>query len=64
LLEFLHSTDVTGVDVSESQVARAKERIPSGTFYVQAGESLRIERTFDFIIISETVNFAGKLKIL
>jgi len=60
LLEFLPHKDVTGIDISEKQLARARERIPHGTFYMGAVESLvdegKVQRKFDYIILSDFVN--------
>ena len=64
LLARLPNRDVVGVDLSEKQVEKARRRVPHGTFLVQAGENLSVERTFDFIIISETVNLAADVQLL
>jgi len=60
LLALLSVKERVGVDLSEKQVARAKEKIPSGRFYVQAGEELALDEgeRFDYIIVSDTVNLA------
>ena len=62
LLSLLPNRDVTGIDISPRQVQRARERVPHGVFHVQAGEQLKLERTFDYIILSETVNFAADVQ--
>ncbi|MGH7997044.1 MAG: glycosyltransferase [Opitutaceae bacterium] len=59
LLALLPNRDVTGVDLSERRLARARERLPHGEFFRQAGEHLLLERTFDAIIVSDTLNFAA-----
>lgn len=59
LLALLPNQDVAGVDLSEVQIRKARERVPHGMFYIQAGESLDLARKFDFIILSETINFAA-----
>ncbi|MGZ4966726.1 MAG: glycosyltransferase [Chthoniobacterales bacterium] len=62
LLELLPNRDLTGIDISEKQIAAAQARIPHGEFYVGAAEELELERTFDVVIISETLNYAGDVQ--
>ena len=62
LLELLPNRDVAGIDLSEKQIAAARTRLPHGAFQVMAGENLAIERTFDFVILSETLNFAADVQ--
>jgi SAM-dependent methyltransferase len=64
LLEHLANRDITGIDLSPAQVDLARQRIPHGTFYVQAGEHLCLDGTFDYIILSETINQAGDVQRL
>jgi SAM-dependent methyltransferase len=59
LLEFFPNRKIAGIDLSERQIERARQRIPHGTFYTQAAELLDIDGTFDFIILSETINLAA-----
>lgn len=62
LLELLPNEDVVGVDISERQIAAARKRIPRGEFHVLAGEVLALDRKFDFIVLSETLNFAADVQ--
>ena len=62
LLELLPNKDIAGVDISEKHIAAARERLGRGEFHVMAGENLDLERKFDFIIISETLNFAADVQ--
>jgi len=62
LLEFLPNRDVVGIDLSENQVAAARARLPHGKFHVMAGENLELGRKFDFVILSETLNFAADVQ--
>ncbi len=62
LLALLPNRDITGVDLSPAQVAAARQRLPHGQFHVQAGEWLALDRTFDVIILSETINFAADVQ--
>ena len=62
LLALLPNRDVTGVDLSPVQIEAARQRLPHGTFQVQAGERLALDRKFDVIILSETINFAADVQ--
>ncbi len=64
LLALLPNRDITGVDLSPAQIEMAKKRLPHGTFHVQAGERLTLDRKFDVIILSETINFAADVQRL
>lgn len=64
LLSFLKNRDVSGIDVSMNQINRARVKVPHGNFMVQAGEHLRIDRTYDYIILSETINQASDVQQL
>ncbi len=54
----------TGVDLSTAQLSRARQRMPDGAFYAQAGEQLDLHETFDVIIISETLDLAAAVQRL
>ncbi len=63
LLSLLHARERCGVDPSVVQIGLAKERLPEGEFYVQAGETLHLpDRKFDYIILSETANLAADVQ--
>ena len=62
LLAMLPNRDVAGVDLSEHQIEGARRRLPHGAFFTQEAESLHLDRTFDFIILSETINFAADVQ--
>ena len=64
LLALLPNRDITGVDLSPAQIEKARQRLPHGNFFVQAGEQLEVPRTFDVIILSETINFAADVQRL
>jgi len=57
LLAMLPNHDVSGVDLSDRQIQRARQRVPHGVFHVQSAEFLELDRTFDVIVLSETINF-------
>ncbi len=62
LLALLNPGELTGVDISETQIARARKRLPAATFQVQAGEELELGRVFDVILISDTLNFVADVQ--
>lgn len=64
LLALLPNRDVTGVDLSASQLERAAARVPNGTFILAAGETLDLEGPFDTIILSDTINFCADAEVL
>ena len=64
LLALLPNRDVTGVDLSPRQIEAARARLPHGTFHVQAGEHLALDRKFDVIILSETINQSADVQRL
>lgn len=64
LLKLLHAREKTGIDISAGQIERARERLPEARFHVQAGEELDLEGKFDYIILSETINFAADVQLL
>jgi SAM-dependent methyltransferase len=51
-----------GIDLSEKQIAAARQRAPDCEFHVQAGEALELGERFDYIIISDTLNFAADVQ--
>ncbi len=64
LLALLPNQDVEGIDCSAEQIAQAKSKVPHGRFWVASGEALKSQRTYDFIILSETVNLAADVQLL
>lgn len=64
LLARLHGRRRVGVDLSERMIRSARERIQEVEFHVQAGETLALDETFDFIILSETINFAADVQLI
>jgi ubiquinone/menaquinone biosynthesis C-methylase UbiE len=53
-----------GIDLSAAQIGAARGRFPQTEFHVQAGESLTLNERFDYIIISDTLNFAADVQQL
>ncbi len=64
LLSRLRAKNVTGVDLSPVQIERARARVPHGRFHVAAGEMLGLAGTFDYIILSDTLNHAADVQAL
>jgi SAM-dependent methyltransferase len=64
LLARLHAGRKVGVDLSPVQIAAARVRLPAAEFHVQAGENLELGGTFDYIVISETLNTAADIQLL
>lgn len=64
LLVLLPNRDITGVDIAAKPLARAQARLPHGVFVQQAGEKLSLNRTFDIIILSDTLNLAADVQQL
>ena len=51
-----------GVDLSDRQIEAAKATVPGVEFHVQAGEKLTLDETFDYIVVSDTLNFAADVQ--
>lgn len=64
LLALLPNRDITGVDLAAMPLGQAKARLPHGVFVKQAGEKLLLGRTFDVIIVSDTLNLAADVQQL
>ncbi len=64
LLAQLKNLDITGIDLSSVQINLAKKTIPHGVFETQSGDNLAFNRTFDYIILSETINQASDVQRL
>jgi SAM-dependent methyltransferase len=65
LLVHLHRQRRTGVDVSAAKIQAAQQKMPEAEFFVQAGEELALPgRSFDYLILSETINLAADVQRL
>ena len=65
LLSQLRAARKTGLDLSATQIAAARQRVPGAEFFVQAGELVDLgDRRFDVIIISDTLNLAADVQHL
>lgn len=64
LLAQLHAGRKTGIDLSVTQIAAARQRLPGADFHVQAGEALDLAGPFDCIIISDTLNLVADVQQL
>lgn len=64
LLAQIRAKQKCGVDLSRHQLEAARVRLPEAEFYAQPGEVLELGRTFDVIIISDTLNLAADVQRL
>jgi SAM-dependent methyltransferase len=64
LLARLQCRQRTGVDLSARRIERARSRLPDARFYEQAGEDLNLDQQFDYIIVSDTINYAADVQRL
>ncbi len=64
LLAMLNTRSVTGIDLAEKQIEQAKKNVPHGTFLVCSGEEISMRQKFDYIIISDTLNYAADVQLL
>lgn len=64
LLAGLRAKSKMGIDLSARQIEAARKRVPNAEFLVCAGETLPLNRTFDVIIISDTLNLAADVQHL
>lgn len=65
LLSQLRAAKKTGLDLSATQIAAARLRLPNAEFFVQAGETIDVgDRQFDVIILSDTLNLAADVQHL
>ncbi len=64
LLGRIRAARKVGIDLSERQIAAARARLPGARFYVQAGELLELDERFDYIVMSDTLNFAADVQAL
>ena len=56
LLSHIPSNRKVGIDVSPVQVEAARQRLPEAEFHEADGETYSDSETFDYIILSDTVN--------
>lgn len=64
LLEMLPGKEKAGIDVSIKQIERARRRLPEAVFEVVSGEEFQTQRTYDIIILSDTLNQAADCQLL
>lgn len=64
LLAQLAAQRKVGLDLSPRQIEAARQRLPEAEFHVQAGELLDLAERFDYIIVSDTLNFAADVQLL
>lgn len=64
LLSRLRAARKVGVDLSARQIEAARVRLPDAEFHVQSGEFLELSESFDYIIVSDTLNQAADVQRL
>ena len=64
LLAALQPRRGLGVDVSPGMVAAARERHPELEFECMSGEDLRLEETFDYVVLSDVIPYVDDLQAL
>jgi len=64
LLAELPNRDLVGVDPSPAMLAAAQARLPHARFQRSTGEELALDRTFDVVIVSDTVHEAADIQQL
>ena len=51
-----------GVDIAEKQIVAARALVPKRRIPRHAGEDLELDRVFDVVVLSETLNFAADVQ--
>ena len=62
LLKRISARRKVGIDLSEKQVLAARQQCPDAEFHIQAAEAVDLPERFDFIIISDTLNFSADVQ--
>ena len=62
LLARLKARRKVGIDLSSQRIELARARVPEAEFHVQAAEALDLPERFDYILISDTLNFAADVQ--
>ncbi len=64
LLGRLRAGTKTGIDLSHHQIAAARLCVPDAQLFVQAGELVDLDESFDVIVVSDTLNLAADVQLL
>jgi SAM-dependent methyltransferase len=64
LLKRIPARRKVGIDLSETQVQAARVQCPDAEFHIQSAEAIDLEERFDFIIISDTLNFSADVQLV
>jgi SAM-dependent methyltransferase len=65
LLACIKAKSKAGIDLSEDQISRARQRVPEADLMVTDGETLQMPgRFFDYIILSDAINLAADVQRL
>lgn len=64
LLQHLPNRSLAGIDLVEEQVNAAKRNLPEGQFACAAGETATFDQTYDYLLLSDTLNEAADVQQL
>lgn len=64
LLQHLPDRTLSGIDLVEEQVNTAKQNLPQAQFTCAAGETATFDQTYDYLLLSDTLNEAADVQQL
>ncbi|MCF3652094.1 bifunctional class I SAM-dependent methyltransferase/glycosyltransferase family 2 protein [Synoicihabitans lomoniglobus] len=64
LLKHIPAKRKVGVDLSIRQIELARNNVPDAVFIQSDGQSLPLDETFDYVVISDTINFVDDVQVL
>ncbi len=64
LLKHLPATRKVGIDVSSRQIETAKKNVSDAEFHLEDGQTFAIGETFDYILVSDTINLVNDVQAL
>ena len=64
LLQHLPNRTLAGIDLVEEQVNAAKQKLPEAQFACAAGETATFDQTYDYLLLSDTLNEAADVQQL
>jgi len=64
LLQHLPNRTLSGIDLVEEQVQAAQQHLPQAQFSCAAGETATFDQTYDYLLLSDTLNEAADVQQL
>ncbi|MCC5021802.1 MAG: glycosyltransferase [Candidatus Synoicihabitans palmerolidicus] len=64
LLKHIPTRRKLGLDISPRQIELARANVPSAEFRITDGKELQLDETFDYIVLSDTINFIADVQEL